>query len=161
MTLREPLVIIAGQVQQLPSGDTINGTETGLTGTFQATNNSGGTVNKCMAAYVKGDDLFGLASANSSTLSVFAGLVYEDTVNAGDLANIQYTGPLTATTAQWDAVTGETGGLVAGTVYYLSPTTSGNITLNVPDTVGQYIQPVGIALNTTDLNIFQRASVLL
>ena len=161
MTLREPLVIISGQVQQLPAGDTINGATSAATNLFEATNNQGSTINVCMAVYVDAADSVKLASANSATLSVFAGLVAGANIGTGNTGNIQFGEVLTANTAQWDAVTGDSGGLTAGTLYYLSPTVSGNLTVNAPTTVNQYVVPVGRAINATDMNIYQRGSILL
>jgi hypothetical protein len=161
MTLREPLVIVNGQIQQLPSGDTVNGTvPTAATNYFAATNNQGSTINICTAVYVDVADSVKLASANSATLSVFAGLVKAN-IGTGNTGNIQFGDIFTATTGQWDAVTGATGGLVAGTLYFLSPTASGNLTVTAPTTVNQYVVPVGRAINTTNMNIFQRSTILL
>ena len=46
-------------------------------------------------------------------------------------------GPLTASTAQWDAITGQVGGLTPNTRYYLDPTTAGKLTITAPITAGQ------------------------
>ena len=162
MTLREPLVIIQGQVQQLPSGDTINGAPASLeTNYFVATNNQGSTINKCMAVYIESADTVNLASANSATLSAFVGLVSDTSIGTGNTGNIQFGEILTANTAQWDAVTGESGGLTAGAIYYLSPTSPGELTQNAPVTVNQYVVQVGRALNSTNFNIYQSGGILL
>jgi hypothetical protein len=54
-------------------------------------------------------------------------------------------------TAQWDAVTGQTGGLTAGQYYILSQTTPGNI--QVADVTSGVRQVVGLALNTTVMQL--------
>ena len=43
--------------------------------------------------------------------------------------------------------------LTAGTRYYLSPTTPGEITSTAPSTPGQYIVPMGTASDVTKLSI--------
>jgi hypothetical protein len=60
-------------------------------------------------------------------------------------------GSMTATTAQWDAVAGTSGGLVANTTYWLSTATAGSITSTPPST--GWVQPVGIAASATVLRI--------
>lgn len=68
--------------------------------------------------------------------------------------NISIAGVLTATTGQWDAVvTGGSGGLSAGAVYFLEPGTAGKLTTTAPSGAGEYVAPVGIALSTTQFKI--------
>jgi hypothetical protein len=67
----------------------------------------------------------------------------------------------TATTAQWDAVTGGTGGLIPGSMYFLDPTTVGMLTTTAPTASGQVVVDVGRASSTTDLEISLNLSVLL
>jgi hypothetical protein len=69
---------------------------------------------------------------------------------AATLINKQ--GPMTLTTAEWDTAAGTTGGLTAGTEYYVSGT-AGVITATRPSTTGDNITSVGIALSTTVLNV--------
>jgi len=162
MTVREPLVIINGQIQQLPSGDTINGTPpAGSDTVIVATNNQGSTINKCMAVYLDVADSVKLASANGAAATKFFGFVDDDDIGTGNTGNIRYSGIMTGNTAQWDAVTGETGGLVANQVYYLSSTDSGNTVNAAPTAASKYVVPVGIGINETDLLIYQRSTVLL
>ena len=68
---------------------------------------------------------------------------------------------VTGTTAQWDAVAGTTGGLTANTMYFLSPSTPGNLTATAPSTVGQYVCPVGIGISTTEMKINILTPILL
>jgi hypothetical protein len=68
-----------------------------------------------------------------------------------------YAGPLTLTPAQWDAiVTGESGGLSPGAVYYVSAATAGKLVTNAPDS---NFTKVGIAQSATTL-IVQIGDVL-
>jgi hypothetical protein len=87
--------------------------------------------------------------------------VDDDDIGTGNTGNIRYSGIMTGNTAQWDAVTGETGGLVANQVYYLSSTDSGNTVNAAPTAASKYVVPVGIGINETDLLIYQRSTVLL
>ncbi len=71
----------------------------------------------------------------------------------GDHVNVQPQGVLTLTRAQWDAITGDTGGLIWGIPYYLDPATSGQLTTTAPSDPGDFVVRVGVALSATDLLI--------
>ena len=62
-------------------------------------------------------------------------------------------GLLVLETSQWDAVTGDVGGLVARTMYYLDPTTSGRITRTAPTGVGDFVVQIGRAANATTMDL--------
>lgn len=64
--------------------------------------------------------------------------------------HVQSLGPLTLTTAEWDAITGGSGGLTRGAPYFLS-TTTGRITATAPSGSGQFVTPLGVASSATDL----------
>jgi hypothetical protein len=68
-------------------------------------------------------------------------------------------GVLSGTTAQWDAVTGQTGGLTAGVDYFLSAATAGRVTTTPPATAGQYNVYVGRAKSTTDMHLDIRVHI--
>src|SRR5574342_12367 len=55
------------------------------------------------------------------------------------------------TTAQWDAVTDQVGGLTPGATYYVSPTTRGHMTTTRPSATGTFTTQVGVALDPTTL----------
>lgn len=74
---------------------------------------------------------------------------------------IQIADVLKLTTAEWDAVTGDSGGLTAGARYFLSAATTGKMSVTPPSTDGQYIVRVGWALSTTEFQIDIEPSVLL
>ena len=63
----------------------------------------------------------------------------------------RYSGPVTLTPAEWDAVAGTTGGLTPGAYYYLSAATAGHLTDTAPVTEGQFSTPVGLALSAETL----------
>lgn len=72
----------------------------------------------------------------------------------GDHVNVQTQGVLTLTTEQWDAITGDTGGLTRGVPYYLVPAPDdGLLTTTAPTDSGDFVVRVGIALSATDFLI--------
>lgn len=98
---------------------------------------------------------FALADANGAApLYDVIGLVV-DTV----AAKCQRAGTMTLITSQWDAQTGETGGLTPLVEYFLSGTV-GKITKTRPATTGDHVKRVGIALNTTDMLVEVRHLVI-
>jgi hypothetical protein len=121
----------------------------GLAGaTTTLINNSGGTVNPGEAIYINGAGRFGLAIA--SAYSTAGAIAFTNArINAGASGNITTGGTLQLATAQWDAFTGQSGGLTSGLLYFLSPTTAGHITTVPPSTPGQLVVVVGRAMSPT------------
>ncbi|NUS39400.1 MAG: hypothetical protein HOQ02_10310 [Lysobacter sp.] len=103
------------------------------------------------AVYSSAGDQVKLATANSSATTTVVGLVSATSINAAASGAVAVEGVLSATTTQWDAVTGQTGGLTPGATYYLSNTTAGAIT-STPPTSG-FIVPIGVAMSTTRLRL--------
>jgi hypothetical protein len=85
------------------------------------------------------------------------GLLKVGRAATGGNVTIRQRGRLTLTTAEWDAVTGQTGGLTPFVEYYLSGTVA-KITPTVPATTGDNVVVVGIAESTTVMNIQIRHS---
>lgn len=81
------------------------------------------------------------------------GIVVNNSIAISATGTIQVAGILLLTTALWDAVTGQVGGLTEGATYYLDPTTPGKLTTTVPSTPTQYISIVGVAMSSTDMFI--------
>lgn len=98
------------------------------------------------------------ARADSQALSRVAGIVVVGAATTLPVS-VQTEGPITATTAQWDAVTGGSGGLVAGSVYFLGA--SGTLSTAPPTTNGHTVVPLGVALSTTKFEIRPGTPVLL
>lgn len=94
---------------------------------------------------------FFLANATFLSKSRPVGLILEPTLASGISGFAQTTGVFSATTTQWDAITGGSGGLIPGP-YYLS-ITSGKLTTTPSTTVGMYIVEVGLALSQTKMRI--------
>lgn len=90
-----------------------------------------------------------LGNASALATSILTGLIA--TVPDPTDATVRAQGLLVLTTAQWDAVTGDVGGLVEGKPYYLSDTTSGHITQTAPVDAGSYQVIVGVALDATTM----------
>lgn len=86
-------------------------------------------------------------SANTTYLSGIA--AGSGVLNSSVL--VRFAGPLTLTTAQWDAITGQTGGLTFGVPYFLSQATAGRLTSTDP--VTGFRAPVGVALSHTTLMV--------
>jgi hypothetical protein len=92
-----------------------------------------------------------LAQADDEATSTVAGLVFDTSISAGQPGDIITSGFLEATTTQWDAVTGQSGGLTAGALYYLDPNTAGMLTATEPTNDDALIAPVGLAFTTTEM----------
>lgn len=161
MAIKKPLVIGSdGLPQQLQSGDSIAVPTSGGESVQQTNANAGSIVIGC-PVYTSAADAVNKAQANASGTSKVTGLVADTSIAASASGTIQTDGVLTATTTQWDAVAGTTGGLTAGTLYFLDPANAGKITATVPTTVGQYVVCVGKALSTTELLIHIAYPILL
>jgi len=92
------------------------------------------------------------ASRTSRQLSILAGLLWPDITLDGEQGGVAFTGVVTAPPAKWDAVTGASGGLTPGSIYYLG---DGTLTTARPTTPGEFEVIVGYALTseTMDLRI--------
>jgi hypothetical protein len=73
-------------------------------------------------------------------------------VNADGTVQVQTSGPLTLTTAQWDVITGGSGGLVLGTTYYLAQFPDfAKITGTSPSTPGVFTCQIGVGMSPTTM----------
>ena len=154
MALKSPLVIGSdGLPQQLQSGDSIS--VAASTYTSRSVTNGEGAAAIVIGApvYASAADTVKRAQANAKATCKVAGLGLDTTIAAAGVGNIITSGVLVATTAQWDAVAGTTGGLVFNTYYFVDPATVGKITATVPTTVGQCVSLVGLAISTTELEL--------
>lgn len=158
MAVRKPLVIVNGQIEQLQSGDTLDTRDT----VMQLVNDEASPVVIGAPVYSDAAGGFKKARANAVGTSKVIGLVADSpSIANGATGGVALDGNLTATTAEWDAVAGTTGGLTFNTIYYLDPATAGKITPTAPTTVGQLVVEIGKALSTTDLKISIQQSILL
>lgn len=76
-----------------------------------------------------------------------------DSIVDANTISVTMSGEVTVNTA----VSG--GAMVAGTVYYVSPTTAGLITATEPSVIGQVSKPVGVAKSTTVLVVISMRGV--
>lgn len=152
MASRKPLVINAGQMEQLQAGDTLDATVSEVD-VISKTNDNVGAITIGQAVYQKSNGNVDLARGNAQGTVQVLGLVRDASIAAAGSGIIQTDGVLSATTGQWDAVTGGTGGLTAGSVYYLSAATAGRITATAPTAVGEFVIRLGKALSTTEFEI--------
>jgi hypothetical protein len=160
VALKKPLVLYAGRPSQIQAGDTLDATVGGAGG-ISLMNNNAGAIVIGQAVYSSGNDTVDLARANAVGTVDVLGLVSNATVASGGMATIVSDGVLAATTTQWDAQTGDSGGLIANQKYWLSAGTAGHLTQTAPTTVGQYVAPVGIGISTTELLINVGEPILL
>lgn len=153
MALKKPLVIYSGLPGQIISTDTLDVPGVAAGDVIQQTNDEAGAI--VIGAPVYNDVADGVkkAKADASGTKNVIGLVKDTSITNGVAGGIQTTGVLAATTGQWDAVFGTTGGLTVGTRYFLSAGTAGLGTATAPSTVGQFVVLLGIALSTTELSL--------
>lgn len=152
MALRKPLVLVNGKLRQIAAGDTLDAQVVEVDVISQQNNNAG-TINIGQPVYNDGAGTVDLAQADAIGTVEVLGLVKAATIVAAASGAIQTDGILAATTAQWDAITGDVGGLTPGSVYFLDPNTPGNITLTAPTAVGDFVVRLGKAVSTTELEI--------
>jgi hypothetical protein len=160
MASRKPLVIVDGQIQQLQSSDVLDASVNEVDIVTKQNDNVGSIV-IAQAVYTKSNGNVDLAQSDAGATVEVLGLVRDSSIAAAASGAIQTDGVLSATTGQWDTVTGETGGLTAGAVYYLDPSTPGNLTQTAPSTVGQFVVRVGRAISTTEMEISVSQPILL
>lgn len=151
MAVRKPVVLVAGQYQQLQSGDTLSGP---FADTEQASNwTNGDSGNHVLGdlVYISAADTVKKAKADAGataspgTIALAAG-----TIANGAVGTYQTGGIISGLT-----------GLTAGAAYYLSAATGGAMTTTAPSSTGQYVQEVGVAVSTTEFLIRIRSSILL
>jgi hypothetical protein len=147
-------VTIGSSGQVLGSNGTTASWTTPVNATEQQslTNNEVSSMSQGEVVYSDTSGTCKLAKGDSATTSNAIGIVCNAPA-ASASALVQVAGTVTLTTGQWDAVAGTTGGLVAGSSYYLSASTAGHITATAPDTTGNELMKIGHALSNTQLAI--------
>ena len=159
MASRKPLVLNAGQIQQLQASDTLAAPLAGAQ-EVSLTNDDVGSHVPGQVVYLDTND--GVKKAQANTSATAYAFAFASTTVSNGVAGVYATdGILSLTTGQWDSVMGSSGGLTAGTIYYLSAATAGLGTATAPSAAGQYVVRLGIALSTTELSIGIRDPILL
>jgi hypothetical protein len=143
----KPLVLNAttGRIEQLQNGDFLKEVDHP-----KVTNANAGAVAFGRVMYLASGGM-DLARANAGGTTPSRGLVADNSVASSSVGTLQSNGVLVGTTTQWDAVTGQTGGLTAGAIYYLSEAVAGGMT-TTPPTTG-YVQEIGEAISDTEFLI--------
>ena len=148
MTVRKAIVLNAGQLEQLQAGDRLD-----IGDTINRINNNVGAINIGQPVYSVSGTAVDLAKADAQGTIRVAGLVVNTSIAAASPGDILPDGILVATTAQWDAVTGQVGGLTPGSDYFLDAATAGKLTTTAPTTPGEFVVRVGHALSSTEFEI--------
>jgi hypothetical protein len=117
------------------------------------TNDNAGTIAIGQPVYTKANGNVDLARANAAGTTEVLGLVKDTSIPTATPGQILVDGVLTATTGQWDIVTGGSGGLTPGSIYYLGAAAVGTLTTVAPTTVGQFVVRVGRAISATKLDL--------
>jgi hypothetical protein len=156
MAVKKPVVLTGGEFEQLQPGDRIQ-----TVVIFPRENANTGNLVMATPVYASGAGQVNKAQADSASTKDVLGLIADTLVAPSADGAVQSDGIFEATTGEWDAVTGGSGGLTAGTKYYLDPDTAGMLTDTVPSTQGDYVAMVGIAISTTELEISIRPTIKL
>ena len=148
MATRKALVLVGGEIAQLPAGDTLAGPIAEIE-LQSLTNGDAGNHVIGDIVYISAADTVKKAKADA------AGTKDAVAVATATIAN--------ATTGfyQFSGVIGGLSGLTAGAIYYLSAATAGLMTTTAPSTTGQYVCRLGIALSTTELFLDTERSIAL
>ena len=127
------------------------------------TNDNAGTIVIGAPVYTKSNGHVDLAEADAIATTEVLGLVKDTTILTTAPGQILVDGVLTATAAQWDAITGGSGplGLTPGKIYYLDSATPGMLTQTAPVTAGQFVVRVGRAISVTKMDLMIMAPIKL
>jgi hypothetical protein len=124
-------------------------------------NASGSALKPGNAVYLSGSLAVSKAIANSYATAGVIGLASGASLSNTNVLLMSFGYLTLSTTALWDAVTGQSGGLTVGALYFLDPSTAGNITASFPTTPGQVNTLIGKALSSTKMFITLGDAVLL
>lgn len=147
MAIKKPLVITAGQIEQLQTGDNID-----LGNVVTRTNGNAGAMVVGEIVYASNATSVDKAQADAQPTVRVMGLVVTGGAAAASV-DVKTEGIVTLTTGEWDAVFGTTGGLTPGATYFLSEATAGEGTETAPTAAGDFVVRVGHALSDTELEI--------
>jgi hypothetical protein len=107
--------------------------------------------------YPSADDKVSLAigAADPNGHAFVTGIAFS-AAKAGNRVFVRYAGPITLTAAEWLAVSADAEALQPGKLYYVSPANAGKITKAKPEGAGQYVAPIGIAIDGTTLLVVRQ-----
>lgn len=98
-------------------------------------------------------------ASSESPYHSFVGLVYDDEINPGSTGLVQTSGVISQPALEWATITGNPAGLSPNSRHFLSET--GELSVYPPTNDGQYLAPVGYAINFTEFVILKETQVLL
>jgi hypothetical protein len=156
MTIKKALVITNGQIEQLQATDRLASPTV-----FSRTNANAGALVIGTPVFVAGAGSVDKARANAAGTKDVLGFITDISVATGQPGTVQSDGVLTASTAQWDAVTGQSGGLTPNTTYFLDSAAAGKLTPTAPTADGDFVCPLGLATSPTELEISIRSTIKL
>ena len=146
MALRKPLVLANGTIEQLQSGDTLDGTAQNPN-VINLTNANANAITIGQPVYSSAADSVDLADASAAGSAKPIGLVQASSIASSTTGAIQLDGVLSS--SDWTAVVGSQT-LTSGATYFLD-TTAGQMTSTAPSS--GYITEIGVALSTTEIAI--------
>ena len=157
MSLKKPLVLGSnGQIQQIQSGDTLDAAIIETESITLLNGESSDAITIGMPAYISAADTVKKAKADAAGTATAFALCKTASITAATTGEFFTSGQLAS--SNWAAVTGGTT-LTAGSIYYLSNGTAGQITVT-PPTTGLLVE-VGQAISTTTLQIKIKRPILL
>ena len=158
-----PVIVMGsdGLPQALQSGDSISSPTNAPSLRAVTNGESSAAITIGMPVYAFAADSVKRGQANAKSTATLVGCVYDVSIAAAATGNIAQSGVIVATTTQWDAVAGTTGGLTFATNYFLDPATPGKMTSVPPTTVGQVNVLVGRAISSTEFELLLSQPILL
>tara|TARA_B100000131_G_C17908071_1_gene529189 strand:+ start:35 stop:535 length:501 start_codon:yes stop_codon:yes gene_type:complete len=152
----KPLVIDAGQVRQLASGETLDAVVSAKE-VVTITGVSGVSIQAGSLVYIDSSGTLNLANASAAASSYPIGFVR----GAADGSSgpwtaasleVQTDGAYVGSSSIWTAILGAST-LSPGTKYYAHASNAGDITATAPSGSGHYVVPIGRAISTTTMYI--------
>lgn len=161
----KPLVIDAGQVRQLGSGETLDAVVSAKE-VVTISGVSGVAIKLGQMVYINTSGTLNLANASATASKYPIGFVRGAADGSsgpwtGASLEIQTDGACVFTATVWDDLLGvdttaggySATGLVPGTKYYASSATAGDITASAPASSNHFVVPVGRAISATTMYI--------
>lgn len=158
MSERKPLVLDDnGNMTLLQAGDTLDAVAKEVD-SFNMINEETNPIPKLSVVRVSSSGKVKNSQANAPATHKAIGLATKE-IAPSAVGSIQTDGQITGTTAEWDVITGQTGGLTPGATYFLSETALGGLRATA-NTTGSLVV-IGEALSETVLNLNIEKPILL
>lgn len=153
MSLVKPLILdpITKRLRNIKPGETLNAAVQEVD-VISLSNGTGGALSAGTPIYISGTDAMAKSRANAESTADVQGILLEDTADAAT-GTVQTDGKAVLTTAQWDLITGQTGGLTPSSSYYLNSAVAGKLTTTPPGATGEFVTHIGKAVNSTTLDL--------